>query len=224
LIFQEDIIMPKLLSPEPLYRIDECPDLMADGCVCDQNGHLVFLSLWGRDTAVQEFLARLTLGQDPQGLDRFHLVTEQDRSLPVFVGNVEMLEKRTTRALRRTLFGSMIHLWLFDKRCVKPDKANASALAILPKELSDRSQRLWTLVQETCPLPLLDHWRDTVLDLLESRTMLSSLPFALGALEGYRLALDVPALTSALGDLIRGGSLGISPVGRITSAPLRLVA
>ena len=216
--------MPKLLSPEPLYRIDECPDLMADGCVCDQNGHLVFLSLWGRDTAVQEFLARLTLGQDPQGLDRFHLVTEQDRSLPVFVGNVEMLEKRTTRALRRTLFGSMIHLWLFDKRCVKPDKANASALAILPKELSDRSQRLWTLVQETCPLPLLDHWRDTVLDLLESRTMLSSLPFALGALEGYRLALDVPALTSALGDLIRGGSLGISPVGRITSAPLRLVA
>ena len=216
--------MPKLLSPEPLYRIDECPDLMADGCVCDQNGHLVFLSLWGRDTAVQEFLARLTLGQDPQGLDRFHLVTEQDRSLPVFVGNVEMLEKRTTRALRRTLFGSMIHLWLFDKRCVEPDKANASALAILPKELSDRSQRLWTLVQETCPLPLLDHWRDTVLDLLESRTMLSSLPFALGALEGYRLALDVPALTSALGDLIRGGSLGISPVGRITSAPLRLVA
>jgi hypothetical protein len=224
LIFQEDIIMPKLLSPEPLYRIDECPDLMADGCVCDQNGHLVFLSLWGRDTAVQEFLARLTLGQDPQGLDRFHLVTEQDRSLPVCVGNVEMLEKRTTRALRRTLFGSMIHLWLFDKRCVKPDKANASALAILPKELSNRSQRLWTLVQETCPLPLLDHWRDTVLDLLESRTMLSSLPFAFGALEGYRLSLDVPALTSALGGLIRSGSLGISPVERITSAPLRLVA
>src|SRR5258708_23905662 len=118
----------------------------------------------------------------------------------------------------------MMQLWVFEKGCGKPDKANASALAILPKESSNRSQRLWTLVQETCPLPLLDHWRDTVLDLLESRTMLSSLPFALGALEGYRLALDVPALSSALGDLIRGGSLGISPVERITSAPLRLVA
>ncbi len=216
--------MPKLLSPAPLYRIEECPDLMADGCVCDENGRLVFLSLWGRDTAVQEFLARLTLGADPQGLDQFHLVTEQDSSLPVFVGNVEMLEKRTTRAFRRTLFGSMIHLWLFDRRCVKPDKANASALAILPKESTNRSQRLWTLVQETCPLPLLDHWRDTVLDLLESRTMLSSLPFALGLLQGYRLALDVPALTSALGDLICNGSLGVSPVERIASAPLRLVA
>lgn len=216
--------MPKSLSPEHLHRIDECPDLMADGCVCDENGRLVFLSLWGRDTAVQEFLARLTLGQDPQGLDQFHLVTEQDSSLPVYVGNVERLEKRTTRVFRRTLFGSMIHLWLFDRRCVKPDKANASALAILPKGLPNRYRRLWTLVQETCPLPLLDHWRDTVLDLLESRGMLSSLPFALGALEGYRLALDVPALTSALGDLICSGSLGISPVERATSAPLRLVA
>jgi len=46
----------------------------------------------------------------------------------------------------------------------------------------------------------------------------------LGLLQGYRLALDVPALTSALGDLICNGSLGVSPVERTASAPLRLVA
>src|SRR3546814_6980492 len=50
-------------------------------------------------------------------------------SIPVFVGNVENLEKRITRAYRRTLFGSLTNVWLFDRRCVKPDKANASALA-----------------------------------------------------------------------------------------------
>ncbi len=216
--------MPTLLSPAPLYRIDECPDLMADGCIGDEHGHLVFLSLWGRDTAVQEFLARLTLSSGEQGLSQFHLVTEQRSSLPVFVGNVERLDKRTTRAFRRTLFGSMIHLWLFDKRCVKPDKANASALAILPKESSNRSQRLWTLVKETCPVPLLDHWCDTVLELLQSRAMLTSLPFALGALQGYQLALDVPALTTALGFLIRSETLGTSPVERAADAPLLRVA
>jgi hypothetical protein len=216
--------MPTSLFPAPLYRIDECPDLMTDGCIGDEHGHLVFLSLWGRDTAVQEFLARLTLGSDAQGLTQFHLITEERSSLPVIVGNVEMLDKRTTRAFRRTLFGSMIHLWLFDKRCVKPDKANASALAILPKESSNRSQRLWTLVKETCPLPLLDHWCDTVLELLQSRAMLRSLPFALGALQGYQLALDVPALTAAVGDLIRSASLGISPEERAADAALRRVA
>src|SRR3546814_5296709 len=66
-----------------------------------------------------------------------------------------------------------------------------------------RLDRLWTLVQDTCPLPLLDHWRDTVLALLQTRRMLTGLPLALGPLEGHRLALDVPALTKALGELIR---------------------
>ena len=46
---QEDINMPTLSSPQPLYRIDECPDLMVDGCVADEHGNLVFLSIWARD-------------------------------------------------------------------------------------------------------------------------------------------------------------------------------
>ena len=47
---------------------------------------------------------------------------------------------------------------------MKPDKANASALALLPRDSAHRLDRLWTLVQDTCPLPLLDHWRGTVLE------------------------------------------------------------
>lgn len=215
--------MPIHPSPQPLYRIDECPDLMADGCVGDEHGNLVFLSAWARDTAVQEFLARLTLGRSEQGLDQFHLVTDQ-ASIPVVVGNADNLEKRSTRAFRRTLFGSMVHLWLFDKRCVKPDKANASALALLPRAVSDHTDRLWALVRETCPLPLLDHWRDDVLALLQSRDMLTRLPLTLGLLEGHRLALDVPALTTALGELIRNGTLGVSRYEPTSGKPLRRVA
>ncbi len=215
--------MPASTSSNMLYRIDECPDLMADGCVGDEHGNLIFLSVWARDTAVQEFLARLTLGRSEQGLDLFHLVTDQ-ASIPVFVGNTDNLEKRTTRTFRRTLFGSMVHLWLFDKRCVKPDKANASALALLPRDSAHRLDRLWTLVQDTCPLPLLDHWRDTVLELLQTRRMLTGLPLALGPLEGHRLALDVPALTKALGELIRNGTLGATQYELAANAPLRRVA
>jgi hypothetical protein len=210
-------------SSHPLYRIDECTDLMADGYVGDDNSDLVFLSVWARDTAIQQFIARLTLGRDEEGLSQFHLVTGQD-SVPVFIGNVERLEKRLTRAYRRTLFGSMVNLWLFDKRCVKPDKANACALAMLPREAGDNTQRLWALVQETCPLPLLDHWRDTVLELLQTHDMLGPLPLAFGPLQGYRLAVDVPALTTALGELIRNGTLGVSQYELASGLPLRRVA
>jgi hypothetical protein len=197
---------------------------LADACVGDDNGDLVFLSVWARDTAIQQFIARLTLGHDEEGLSQFHLVTGQGDSIQMFVGNVEHLEKRLTRAYRRTLFGSMVNLWLFDKRCVKPDKANACALAMLPGESGDCTQRLWALVQETCPLPLLDLWRDTVLELLQANGMLKQLPFAVGPLQGYRLAMDVSALTTALGDLIRHGMLGVSQYEPASGLPLRRVA
>jgi hypothetical protein len=142
-------------SPQLLYRIDECGDVMADACVCGEDGDLVFLSVWARDTAIQQFLARLTLGRDEDGLDQFHLITDQGGSVPVFVPSVERLEKRLTRSYRRTLFGSLVNLWLFDRRCIRPDKATTSALALLPRAAADPTSRLWLLVKETCPLPLL---------------------------------------------------------------------
>ena len=204
----------------------ESDGLLGGAASGDENGNLVFISVWARDTAVQEFLARITLGRDEQGLDQFHVITEQGASIPVFVGNAENLEKRSARAYRRTLFGSLTNIWLFDRRCVKPDKANASALALLPRDSSHRLERLWKLVRDTCPLPLLDPWRDVVLDLLQAKSMLTRLPLALGPLEGHRLAIDVPVLTQVLGGLIRSGALvADTPASRILSArPLEAVA
>ncbi|HEX7636957.1 MAG TPA: hypothetical protein VF457_01060 [Burkholderiaceae bacterium] len=217
--------MPATASPRTLYRIDECPDLMADGCIGDEHGNLVFLSVWARDTAVQEFLARLTLGREERGLDEFHLVTDSGHPVPVFVGSADRLDKRVSRASRRTLFGSLTHVWLFDRRCVRPDKANASALALLPRDSTTRSQRLWRLVRDTCPLPLLDAWRDVVLELLQARAMLTRLPFAVGPLDGHRLVIDVPVLTQALGALIRDGVLAVdAQADPSRPAPERLFA
>ncbi|MDR2788833.1 MAG: hypothetical protein LBD06_10870 [Candidatus Accumulibacter sp.] len=201
-----------------LWQIDECPDLMVDGHVADRNGNLVFLSVWGRDTAIQQFLARLTLGGQEDGLDHFHLA-QGAQTLPTFVDD-DRLEKRLTRCYRQTLFGALANCWLFDRRCVKPDKANATALALLPRDSAHRVERLWTLVKDTCPLPLLDHWREPVLELLTARDMLEALPTALGPLEGHWLKIDVPQLAEALGQLIRAGIL----TAEARAEPLRLAA
>ena len=216
--------MPAISSDQPLYRIDECSDLMADACVCGDQGDLIFLSVWARDTAIQQFLARLTLGRDEDGLDQFHLITDQGGSVPVFVPSVERLEKRLTRSYRRTLFGSLVNLWLFDRRCVRPDKSTTSALALLPRAAADPTSRLWLLVKETCPLPLLDHWQEAVMALLRARDMLHDLPVALGPLQGFRLGLDVPALTEALGGLIRQGVLTAHPAAQPATAQRELEA
>lgn len=191
-------------SPTPLFPIEECNDLFVDACACDEQRNLVFLSAWGRDTALQEFLARLTLGSSENGLSQFHIVVD-GRSLPVFP-NIDMLEKRTTRQLRGTLFGSLVHLWLFDRRCAQPDRANHFAYALLESGQSPH-QRLWPLIIDTCPLPLLPHWQAPVMDVLNQNDMLQSLPGTLGACTVWRLSLQLDVLEPALGDLIRQGQL-----------------
>lgn len=192
------------MHPTPLYQIEECPDLYVDACVCDEQRNLVFLSAWGRDTALQEFLARLTLGREENGLDQFHIIVD-GRSLPVFP-NQDLLEKRTTRQFRGTLFGSMLHLWLFDRRASAPDRANHFAFALLERNDTPH-HRLWPLVMETCPLPLLPHWHGEVMEVLTEHQMLTALPGAIGNICGWRLALELDVLEPALGLLIRQGNL-----------------
>jgi hypothetical protein len=188
-----------------LFRIEECPDLYVDACVFDEQRHLVFLSIWGRDTALQEFMARLTLGGTEHGLDQFHVVAG-GHSLPVFP-NTDLLEKRTTRQLRGTLFGSLLHCWLFDRRCAQPDQANHFAYALLRREHAAPIERLWPLVMDTCPLPLLQHWREPVIEVLTQHEMLAPLPGAVGDVSAWRLALQLDVLEPLLGDLIRRGLL-----------------
>ena len=61
--------------PQDALSSTNAPDLMADGCVGDENGNLVFIS--GRATPPSRNSIRLTLGRDEQGLDQFHVITEQ---------------------------------------------------------------------------------------------------------------------------------------------------
>ena len=172
--------------------------------MCDEQRNLVFLSAWGRDTVLQEFLARLTLGREENGIDQFHVIVD-GRRLPVFP-NQELLEKRTTRQFRGTLFGSLLHLWLFDRRASTPDQANHFAFALLERE-EDPHHRLWPLVMETCPLPLLPHWREPVMGVLIQHQMLTALPGAIGNVCAWRLTLQLDVLEPSLGELIRRGEL-----------------
>lgn len=191
-----------------LTQIDEFPDLYVDACVCDEQRNLVFFSAWGRDTALQEFFARLTLGRAEGGIEQFHLL-KQGRRIPVFP-NADLLEKRTTRQFTGTLFGSLLHIWLFDQRCVAPDLANHFAYALL-HENHEPLQRLWPLITSTCSLPLLQHWRKPVMQVLTDYKMLTPLNADFGAVTVWRLAIAVDALELALGDLIRTGQLETNP-------------
>ena len=191
-----------------LLRLNEVPYIFSDGYLCDERRSLLFLSVWGRDTAIQELLGRLTLNNE-EGLSQLTLTDSGLHEHLLFTGNNDNLDKRTTRH-QRTRFGTLVHLWLFDKRCLEPDRSNGQAFLLLRREDADWRDRLWILLKETTSLPLLEHWQDGVLDYLQHTQMVVS-SGGYGGLCGWQLQLDTPALTAFIGDAIRSGTLSLTP-------------
>ncbi|EAM3007924.1 hypothetical protein CE658_22165 [Salmonella enterica] len=187
-----------------LLQLSEVPHIMSDGYICDERRTLLFLSLWGRDTAIQELLARLTL-KNEDGLAQLTLTDHAFHEHTLFPGNPESLDKLTARH-QRTRFGTLVHLWLFDKRCRVPDRANGRAFLLLKRDDPRWQERVWALLQETTTLPLLDHWQNRILSLLQTTQMLTPVG-GYGALNGWQLALDPLRLTTLISEAITEGEL-----------------
>lgn len=194
-----------------LFAIEEYPDLFADACCVSSDDDCLFLSFWGRDTATQELLARLTLPLSQDGLDTLHIM-EGEAAYRVRFRNMDNYDKRTTRAFQKTRFGSLVQVWLFDLRCVSPDRANLETIMLLepndPKVVEDR---LWQRITDLCPLPLLDHWQAEVMTWLHQQQAILPAETSLGPLCAWEIKLDQIATATRLSELIRTGLLTIEP-------------
>ncbi|PKM38195.1 MAG: hypothetical protein CVV06_01910 [Gammaproteobacteria bacterium HGW-Gammaproteobacteria-10] len=182
--------------------IDELHDVFCDALV-DDDGWLVFASCWGRDTAIQELLARLTLPSSEGGLSSLTFLDDA-MNRTVGIGNPDRLDKMTGRMPKANLFGDIVHLWLFDKKAVTPHFVNRRAyLLLLPDQ--DDCAATWALIKSVCPLPLLDYWQDAVANVCRRNGWLKGI-------KGYRInavSIDLPdeEFGAQLGDMIRQGLL-----------------
>jgi len=174
------------MSESHLMQLDAAPELFADALLVDACDNLLFLSLWGRDTALQEFLARVSLVNHEGGLDRFFLNVgvkasgEPQRRL-VQIGEADRLNHHTGRMPTNNVFGNMAHLWLFDRLIAEPDLANRRTMALFRQyEMTKNGplaahHRIWPLARAICHLPLLDHWADAVINLFYKRDWIKDL-------------------------------------------------
>jgi len=201
-----------------MLALKDCLDVYCDGLSTD-DGYLVFASLWGRDTAIQELLARLTLPSSEGGLKRLEFDAEDHDPLSLHryadVGDPERLDKMTGRMPKTNLFGDIVHLWLFDKRVKQPDYSNHHAYQLfLPgQDHLHHTDIAWALVKEVSHLPLLEHWRDDIIELLKQQHWLD-------LQEGYRvhmLKIDLPEseFEQAITRLVHSGRISIHPVSEV---------
>jgi hypothetical protein len=111
-----------------MMTLSAIADVYADAYLADDSGSLLFLSVWGRDTALQELLARLQLPRSENGIREFTLASGEFKKL-VRVPNVDELDKATL-SVGLTIFGPLTQLWIIDKLALDPDLVNHRALML----------------------------------------------------------------------------------------------
>ena len=218
-----------------MYQIDDCSDVFVDACIRNEASQLVFLSAYGRDTAIKELMARIELGaKDNHGLGELRLKgcgNHAGERHTVAIADPKLLEKHTGRLPKRKLFGNLTHVWIYDSAIGTPDKGartawlldrNTTGLepAITGVSVSMRS-RIWAAVCHLATVPLMEHWQDAVLtaiwrDMVFEMGKSTDPAFnprfsqPLGGMQAFRIALteDFPAVVSAL---IKDGTIGLSP-------------
>lgn len=210
-------------KPAPLMELVEAPGLFADALLTDERGSLLFISLWGRDTAVQELLARMTLAGDEGGIRALH-VNAEDGPQVVHLDRMPCMDKHTGRMPPRNLFGDLIQLWVYDKLAIEPDRANHRALMLHRPDDPDEvlQERLWTLVREVCHLPLLAEWREPVLAMLELNAWVQ--PLRGRSIAAWRLELGDPKLEQEISLSIRRRELRLDGTALKAKHPRRKAA
>jgi hypothetical protein len=151
----------------PLYRVQEFPEVFADACLRDSAGVLKFLSVYGRDGSLMQFEAALQLGYKEGGVKRFHLIGDDNTRHAVEVGSVDALTKYSGRLPRQNVFGPLSQLWLYDKALTDIDRANRIGWALHrgspgqgPVErLGGLLDQAWDLTRKLSPIALQDAWR-----------------------------------------------------------------
>ena len=193
------------MNSNNLMRILDVNDVYTDGFLVDDTGSVAFLSLIGKDTAIQELRARWSLPLTQGGLTDFQIETP-DTSVRVNIGNPESLEFLSGR-LATQLFGNLIQVFVYKQLAQKPDYANRKALQLFQKkDLEDSSDKLWSLIKNLSPLPLLDQWKEAIFVIFKDRQWLMELP-GMGSISAHLISIPEDELGEILKRNIQCGAL-----------------
>lgn len=201
-----------------LYPVKELQDIFVDACVRAPDGELAFISVFGRDGAVQQLYASLHLGIQEGGIRQITLLDpDTGQTLAaVPVGDPRRLDKYSGRLPKDNLFGNLVHTWIYDEALLNPSKATGSAWLLIDREtqahdLGSLEARTWSLIEQLSPLPLLPHWRALVLGTLGERLVnnLDQTPHApIGRIHASWIVLP-DSFAEAISGFVHNGSLGL---------------
>ena len=161
-------------APRALWRCKMFRDITVDAMVLDDSGYIMLLSCFGRDTAMNQFLAAFHLPVRQGGIDTVLLDPQTEAagtfSSRGFLGDPQRFEKFTSKLPRRSLFGELTHTMIYDPKLTEADKANGIAWVLTQggvERTEEHQAKIWAALKTLAPVPLLDHWQRPLLQAIK---------------------------------------------------------
>lgn len=189
-----------------LFKVEEISDLYVDSYLTDEHGNLIFVSFWGRDITINEFVARITLNDAEYSIRKFHLIDpDTGTEKAIHIRNKDDLEKHTGRVTTK-VFGDMVQGFLYEKMTIKPDYQSGKALILF---VGDKEPDTWEMVKEVCHIPLRDHWKEPLLEKFgrqgNDTPWIKKLTGV--GINAIRIEFDQKSLEKVVSDQIKNGQL-----------------
>ena len=183
------------------FQIDEIQQLNADSYLTNEKGELLFLSVWGRDTPIQELLGRLSVSDQSSKLSSLTLVSS-DQTQKISIPNTKILDKHQCR-LVSDIYQNLTQVWIYDRRVIEPDIQNRKLTKLFAPWQDEPDP--WPLIKAVSSTPLLDEWRDDIVRVFFERKFCAYIPEACGCgmkaltidLQSKEVALTVAEMVSS---------------------------
>jgi hypothetical protein len=229
-----------------LYEITQVAEVYADAMVRDENGDVMFLSCYGRDTAIKEMMARIQLSTSTDAITQLTLVSGSGSTREMSTGYLMQPKELTYHSgrLPRGLFGQLVHAWIYNPVILLPDRGAQQAWVIEPTVVTEAldlalsqgqlKAKVWQAVQSLSSVPLLTHWQDTILrhiwdDMVFEMGVSHSADFSprlsvpVGRVAACRIRLS-DQFAQRICDLVRAKQLSLAEPAQLVHSDLALAA
>ncbi|WP_020406837.1 hypothetical protein [Hahella ganghwensis] len=181
-----------------IFKILEQDDIFIDS-ILTWNSGLVFLSAWGRETSLLEFIARMQASDHETGIDKITLVNPPaGANRTAYVPSAKMLEKHTSKIVS-PIFGDLVHAFVVDKRTSGFDVATRVAL-----HLHLGNPDIWGMLKKYVHVPLLDEWKDELIERFLDSGLLEFLEDGIGV-NGICFKLDENVVEDVVTTFLKAG-------------------
>jgi hypothetical protein len=191
-------------------------DLFVDAFLVD-DGTWLFTSLWGNETTIQQFFARIELRDDDMmGLPYFTIRNpENGDETRVSTANHGEMAKKTAKTPASSIVGEMCHCFIFNKLLIEANRAAGQAFvfSLEDEHLNhpDRlNHRVWSAIKELSQIPLLDHWRDDLIGVFYDLNWIREIN-GLNTL-AIKIYIDNEEFKKIVSDRVKQRTLRLAPV------------